>query len=294
MKNIPISGKTKVYGVMGYPISHTFSPMMHNAAFEKLGIDAVYVSFAVRPDEIKKAIAGIKTLGLSGLNLTIPHKEICMPYLDELSVEADAMKAVNTIVNQDGKLVGYNTDGRGFVRALKSFLQFDTNRKAAFLFGAGGAGKAVAVQLAIEGSNEIYITDISAEQSRRLAANLKKKFPKCKVKMFLAHQKSEIERAIVDCDLLINATPCGMKHTDPVVVNPKALHKKLVVCDLVYNPAQTKLLAEAKKRNLKTMNGLGMLLYQGVIAFELWTGKKAPVEVMYEALVKQLSFRKNK
>ena len=284
-----ISGKTVVYALLGYPVAHTFSPAMHNAAFQALGIDAVYTAFTVKPHEIKNAVNGVRALEFGGVNLTIPHKEICLPYLNELSPEAQAIGAVNTIVrDHQGKLTGHNTDGRGFVRALERVLRADPSHKQVFLFGAGGAGKAVAVQLAIEGIQGICIADTSAEQTRRLANTLKKKFPKCKVATFPSFEKADIERAIVDCDILINATPCGMKASDPIVVSPRALHRKLIICDLIYNPAMTALTKEARKRNLKVMNGLGMLLYQGVIAFELWTGKKAPVEVMAKALEQQM------
>lgn len=292
-KKLEVSGKTKVYGLMGYPVEHTFSPAMHNAAFEKLGIDAIYTPFSVRPDRMREALYGMRALGIQGMNLTIPHKEICLPYLNELSVEAQVIKAVNTIVKtEDDMLIGHNTDGRGFVRALRTILRVDPARKYVFVFGAGGAGKAVAAQMAIEGAKGIFITDMAAEQTRRLANNLKKKFPGCTVKTFPCFEKEDIERAIVDCDILINATPCGMKASDPLIVSPIALHRKLVVCDLIYNPPVTKLLKEAQKKKLKCMNGLGMLLYQGAIAFELWTGKKAPIEAMESALLKQIKTKK--
>lgn len=283
-----IDGKTKVYGLFGYPVTHSFSPAMQNAAFEKLGLNAVYLPFAVRPDRIKEALAGVRSMEWAGVNLTIPHKEICLPFLDELSPEAKLIGAVNTIISNNGQLIGSNTDGRGFVSALRRELRVEPKGRSILIFGAGGAGRAVAMQLAIEGAKAITIVDAADDRSRRLAIYLRKHSSHCRVECLPHFETSDIERSVADTDILVNATPVGMKESDPILISPKALHCKLAVCDLVYNPPVTKLLKVCQKKRIKCMNGLGMLLYQGVLAFHLWTGLKPPIEVMRKALLKEI------
>ena len=288
-----INGQTKIYGIFGYPISHTLSPAMQNAAFEKLKINAVYLPFEVRPDRIKDAINSLFSLGISGVNLTMPYKEICLPYLNDVSKEAKLIGAVNTIaVNEDGRLKGYNTDGIGFVAALKRQLRIDPKGRSVFILGAGGAGKAVAIQLALEGARHIFIADIQKNRAQKLVINLRRNVHHLRVKAVPCVGK-EIERAIADTDILINATPMGMKESDSMIFDLHALHNKIVVCDLIYSPPMTKLLKIAKQKKLRYMNGLGMLLYQGATAFGLWTQKQAPVDVMQKALEKEIASSKH-
>ncbi|MEA3560835.1 MAG: shikimate dehydrogenase [Candidatus Omnitrophota bacterium] len=281
-----INANTKVYALFGHPVKHTFSPVMHNAAFKKLGLNSVYVAFDVMPIKIGEAIKSITSINLGGVNLTIPHKERALTYLDRVDNQARLIGAVNTIVKKDGRLIGYNTDGIGLVALLKKDLCLNPKGKNIFILGAGGAARAVAVQLAGQGAAQIILTDFIYRRAQNLALRIRHSFSTCKVRVSSPGIK-EISKGIKNCDLLINATPVGMKKSDPLLIDPRSLHPLLVVCDLVYNPAQTKLLKYARQRNLKAANGLGMLLYQGAAAFELWTGRKAPIDVMRKALLRQ-------
>jgi shikimate dehydrogenase len=271
-----INGKTKITGLFGYPVSHTLSPAMHNAAFLRLGLDYVYVPFEVNPKGLKSAVNSLKALGISGVNVTIPHKENVIPFLDKIGPFVKQAGSVNTIVNSNGKLIGYNTDAPGFLKDLHG-QGFSPKGKTAILFGAGGAGKAVAAALASAGTKKIYITDFAEQKARALA----KKTPNGAFLPF-GSWKSKINVS----SLLVNATPVGM-HPGKPVVSSKELTKSIFVYDLVYN-RRTELGLECKKAGVKYSGGLGMLLYQGALAFEYFTGKKAPVEVMRKALQKQI------
>jgi shikimate dehydrogenase len=279
-----ISGKTKIYGIFGYPVEHTFSPGMHNAAFKKLGMDACYVPFAVRPEKLSEAVRAIIPLGLCGLNVTVPHKERVIACLDELAEEARLIGAVNTIEVREGKLVGHNTDGRGFLRSLRENAGFRPNNKTIALIGSGGAARAVGFCLALAGVKRIMFRDIDARKAEALAADIREK---TKVE---AESISEdmLAAYAAEADCLINATPLGLKKTDPLPIRKEYILKKHLVCDLVYNPPDTALLKAARARGAKRLRGLGMLLYQGVIAFEIWTGGKAPAAIMKQALSRQL------
>jgi len=277
-----ISSKTKVYGVIGYPIGHSRSPAMHNAAFRKLGLDAVYLAFEVKPKDLKKAINGIRSLGVSGINVTIPHKEKVIASLDSISREARLIGAVNTVVNKNGTLSGFNTDCFGFIKSLKEDLKLDPRKKNIFIVGAGGAAKAVAFALAINGAKRVVITDKLDDKALDLACEVELKTG-CEC-MALKTNSEGIRDMILNSQLLVNASSCGMKSKDPVVVSPDFLHKDLHLFDLVYN-RETRLVGIAKQKGLKAVGGLNMLLYQGAKALELWTGKKAPIKVMKKALL---------
>jgi shikimate dehydrogenase len=279
-----ISGKTKIYGIFGYPVEHTFSPGMHNAAFKKLGMDACYVPFAVRPDELETAVRAIASLGLCGLNVTVPHKEKVIAYLDDLSEEARLIGAVNTIEVSDRKLIGHNTDGRGFLRSLKENAGLNPKGKRFLFIGSGGAARAVGFSLALAGAKNILFRDIDEIKAGALARDIHEKTGADAG----AIPVGELSASAKGADCLINATPLGLRKTDPLPIAKDLILKKHLVCDLVYNPPDTTLLKAAKARGAEGMAGLGMLLYQGVIAFELWTNKKAPVLVMKNALSKQI------
>ncbi|HSA77909.1 MAG TPA: shikimate dehydrogenase [Nitrospirota bacterium] len=281
-----ISGRTKIYGIFGYPVEHTFSPGMHNAAFKKLGMDACYVPFSVHPERLGEAARSILPLGLGGLNVTVPHKEKIIPYLDELSEEARLIGAVNTIEVRQGRLVGHNTDGRGFLRSLKENAGFSPKGKKVLILGSGGAARAVGFSLALFGAGKIVIRDIDIHKADLLVNDIREKTGADAE--FIQDDESLAEHA-VDADCLINATPLGLKRTDPLPINSEHILKKHLVCDLVYNPSETMLLRAAKSRGAKRLAGRGMLLYQGVIALEIWTGKKAPVQIMKNALSRQIS-----
>jgi shikimate dehydrogenase len=280
-----ISGKTKLYGIFGYPVKHTFSPGMHNAAFKKLNLDACYVPFAVAPENLGEAVKALIPLGLCGLNITVPHKEKIIAYLDELSEEARLIGAVNTIEITEGKLIGHNTDGRGFLRSLRDNAGFIPKGKQVFIIGSGGAARAVGFSLALAGVKKIYFTDLDAGKAIALVTDITEKAG-CLAE-YVNHET--VGASAVEADCIINATPLGLKRTDPLPLAPEHIRKKHLVCDLVYNPAETRFLQTAKARGAKRLPGIGMLLFQGVIAFEIWTGKKAPVSTMKNALSRQLA-----
>jgi shikimate dehydrogenase len=278
-----ITAKTKVTGLIGYPVEHSLSPVMHNSAFEALELDYCYVTFSVEPSRLEEAIRGIKALGIAGINVTVPHKEAVMKFLDRIDEEAREIGAVNTVVNKEGLLIGYNTDGRGFMASLNENC-YSPQGKRVFIVGAGGASKAVAYYLSKEAS-ELFIYDIDRQKSLNLVNHLKGHGKVSMAKVTVAEDISTIREA----DIVINATPIGLKPEDPSPVDIELLHKGQIVCDLIYK--ETRLLREASMKGCQTINGLGMLLWQGVFAFELWTGKKPPVEVMRKALMEALGVR---
>jgi shikimate dehydrogenase len=278
-----ISGTTRLYGIFGYPVGHTFSPGMHNAAFKRLGMDACYVPFAVSPESLGDAARAVLPLGLRGLNITVPHKEKVIAYLDDLSEEVRLIGAVNTIEVRDGRLIGHNTDGRGFLRALQADAGFRPKGKSILFIGSGGAARAVGFSLALSGAKKIAFRDVDATKADALAKDIR-----LKTGVDACTAGENLIAAAAEADCLINATPLGLKKGDPLPLPGDAVLKKHLVCDLVYNPHETTFLKAAKARGARRFHGLGMLLYQGVIAFEIWTGKKAPVAVMKKALTRQI------
>ncbi len=271
----------KIYGLIGYPVKHSLSPIMHNATFKALGINAEYKLFEKRPEELGYFLHSLSKENIYGLNVTIPYKEVVLKYLQWKSPEVKFTDAVNVIIVKDKNyLEGWNTDGIGFHRHLTMDLKFNPLGKSVVVLGAGGAAKAIINQLARHGAKNITVYDIDNDKSLNLAAKINKEFPKCNAIASDSIEKLDIKNA----DLLINATPIGMKGDDPCLVNPDSLHPSLLVYDLIYNPPETKILKLAKQKGAPISNGLGMLLYQGVRSFELWTGQKAPVEVMRKAL----------
>ena len=272
-----MKSKLKLFALIGYPIGHTLSPYMHNAAFSALRIKALYIPLSVEPKRLKQALRMLRVSGICGFNITIPHKSTCMRYLDKIGRLASMIGAVNTVVVRRKKFSGYNTDAAGFIKSLKQDLGANAKNKSCLVVGAGGAGRAVAFALAKEGAREIYIKDAIKSRAASLARNIRRHFPGCK-----------IGSASHSIDLVVNATPLGMKKKDPLPINPKLLHKNMAVYDLVYSPSPTRLVKEARKKRAKAVNGSGMLLYQGAKAFELWTHRKAPVGVMRKALLKHI------
>ncbi len=282
-----ISSTTKLYGIFGYPVEHTFSPGMHNAAFKKLQMNACYVPFAVHPDNLRAAAKAVLPLGICGLNITVPHKQNIIASLDDLSEEARLIGAVNTIQIDDGKLIGHNTDGRGFIRSLRDNAGYDPKGKTIFLIGSGGAARAVGFSLALSGVRQLFLYDVDFRKSETLARDIRRK-THIDARALSAEN---IAPAANKAGCLINATPLGLKKTDALPLSGKLIQKRHLVCDLVYNPPETKFMKTAKDRGATTLSGLGMLLYQGVIAFEIWTGIKAPVRIMKDALTRQIRER---
>jgi len=273
----------KIYGLIGYPVSHSLSRVMHNAAFQSLNINAEYRLFEVKPEDLDYFL-GSMDKNIFGLNVTIPHKERILDFvhLDSESFYLRQIKAVNTIVKSNGVWKGFNTDIPGFQRDLKENI--DPTHKRAAILGAGGAARAVAYVLADSGAKDIHLYDIDKRKSENIVNMIKSLFPNYQI--FAVENIEQLD--IRNKDLLINATPVGLSQTDPCLVKEGMLHKNLFVYDLIYNPLETKLLALAKKVGARTRNGLKMLLYQGMLSFKLWTGENAPQKIMWEALQKDL------
>ncbi len=281
---IEINGKTQKYGLFGYPVEHTASPPMHNAAFESLGLNAVYLPFSINPDDLAVAVKSIIPFGIKGFNVTIPHKQTIIPHLDELSEIAKVIGAVNTVQVDKGHLIGHNTDGSGFLMALEQEAGFVVEGKTVFLAGAGGAGFAVATNCVFQGASRLGIFDLDTNRVQALVDKLKELKYHCDIINLAGLSSDQIEQFLATADLAVNATPIGMKADDPAPFAVSALKEKAVVYDLVYNIPKTTLAQECEARGISAHNGLSMLLYQGVLAFEIWTLTEAPVDVMRAAL----------
>ena len=280
-----ISGKTRVCGVIGDPIDHTLSPVMHNAAFKHLKLDFVFLAFRVKASELGDAICGMRGLGVHGLNVTMPHKDAVVEYLDEVDSTAKFLGSVNTVLNRDGRLLGFNTDGTGALKALRENGASPDGKKV-LLLGAGGAAKAIAYALAKE-AGELRVLNRSSEKAEELAGLLSRTFGKKVVGGALS--SSAVQRSLRDSDVLVNATSVGMDpNAKQSLVSPQWLRPDLCVMDIVYSPVETELLKEAKAAGARVIGGAEMLLYQGAASFEVWTGVSAPVEVMRRALLNKL------
>ena len=281
-----ISGKTRVCGVIGDPIGHTLSPTIHNAAFNHLGLDFVFLAFHVKVAELENAMRGMRGLGIHGLNVTMPHKSAVIGFLDKVDFTVRFLGSANTILNRDGKLSGFSTDGVG---ALKALLEngVDPSGKKVLLLGAGGAAKAIAFMFVPE-VGELTILNRSAEKAQELAETLGHMFNQKVVGGALSPHS--IKMNLRDSDVLINATSVGMKpNLSQSLVSPEWLRSDLAVMDIVYNPVETKLAKDAKAAGAKVINGVEMLIYQGAASLEIWTGKSAPIEVMRKAAIDKLS-----
>lgn len=267
-----ISGKTKVIALLGYPVTHSLSPAMQNAAFEDLGLDYCYVTFAVHPDRLANAVQGLRAMEIAGANVTVPHKEAILPMLDEIDPTAETIGAVNTIINRQGRLTGYNTDGLGFMQSMTE-LGISVTDKRVLIVGAGGAARGIGYQL-IASVSALALYNRNHEKALRLSDELNSVRP-------ASHCVTDISN-LSQIDVIINATPLGLAPSDPMPVDPETLLPNHTVGDLIYK--DTRLLREASRAGCKTFNGMGMLLWQGALAFELWTGSPAPVKAMRNAL----------
>ncbi len=274
----------RAIAIYGFPIAHSLSPVMHNAGFKELGVNYTYLPFRVHPADLKDAITAIKALDFKGANITVPHKEEALDLLDEVTEDAFIIGAVNTIDNVGGRLVGYNTDCRGFVLALKEAGVTRLNKQKAVILGAGGASKAACVGLLREQVKRLVIANRTLRKAELIRDNFKKSFPRAKISV-CPLRPEELGSEFEDCGLLVNTTSVGMNN-DCLNLPLDSLNKDALVYDMVYNPPKTKLLKRAEKLGLKTQNGLDMLLYQGVLGFEIWTKRTAPAAVMKEALYK--------
>ena len=289
MKSSPISGKTKVCGIIGDPVEHTMSPVMHNTAFKELGIDYRYVSFRVRQEEVGKAIEGMRSLDIRGLNVTIPHKVAVIPFLDKLDPLAETIGAVNTIVNDDGVLTGYNTDATGFLQALRGKGVEPAGKKIVIL-GAGGASRAISFSLA---ERDTYLVILNRQLELAWAENLARRISQLfekEVKAMVLNDKN-LEVVLEWADILVNATSVGMSpDVDGTPLPARLLKPGQAVFDIVYNPIKTRLLREAEVAGAQTIGGLDMLVWQGALSFEKWTGQQAPFDLMKKEAVKALEY----
>ena len=276
------------YGLIGHPVKHSLSPAMQSAAFNALGIDAEYLLYDLEPEKLEAFLKNAKANNISGLNITIPHKIKAKEFIERkgaLDENARRLGAVNAVkIAEDGGLCGYNTDGPGFYRSLVEDLKFEPEGKNIFVLGAGGAARAVIMYLG-NAPKKIFVSDIDKAKTDDLKEHYKKYFDGQRLVII---GNDDLEDKLQSSELLINATPIGMNDADPSPVDVSLLHPGLYIYDLVYNRPATKLVKEANSKKLHAVTGLGMLLYQGAIAFEIWTGAKAPVNVMKKALKEAL------
>jgi shikimate dehydrogenase len=283
--NTQIAGKTKILGIIGDPVNHSLSPQMHNAAFKRKRMNYVYLPFHVRSSELKNAVLGMKALGIEGLNVTIPHKVRVVRYLDELDESAKTVGAVNTIANLNGKLIGYNTDGQAALDTLKAAgCCFDGG--SVLILGAGGAARAIAYSL-FPYVDRIIIANRTISKAESLA-RLLRRLARKKV-LVSSLSRIRLKEAISDADLVINATPVGMSsESSQSLIPSNFMRPGIFVFDVVYNPPETQLLRNAKRAGARAINGVEMLVRQGALSFQLWTGIEPPLEVMRNAVLKEL------
>ena len=277
-----IDGYTRLAAVVANPIKHSISPFIHNSAFEATNTNGVYLAWEVDATELAETVANIRRYQMYGINLSMPYKEQVIPYLDQLSEEACLIGAVNTVVNREGTLIGYNTDGKGFFKSLPSFK---ISGKRMVLLGAGGAAKAILAQAILDGVSQIsvFVRTSSMEKTRPYLEKLQKATG-FRVDLFALEDVQELQDSITQADLLVNATSVGMDGVSQPIPTSIVLPEKLLVADVIYQPFETPFLKWARKQGNQSINGLGMLLYQAAEAFQLWTGKEMPTDQIWESL----------
>ncbi|NDL68460.1 shikimate dehydrogenase [Clostridiales bacterium F-3ap] len=280
-----ITGHTRLTGLLGSPVGHSISPMMHNESFRQLGLDYAYLAFDVGTDRLKTAVEGLKVLNARGFNVTMPDKNLMAELVDKLSTSAEIIGAVNTVVNDDGVLTGHNTDGTGYMLSVKD-AGFDIIGKKMTLLGAGGAATAILVQAALDGVKEIDVFSIKDQffdRARQTVDELNRRTD-CKVSLYELGDDRLLHKSIGESAILTNGTSVGMKpNTDACILqDTSVLRPDLIVSDVIYNPEKTKLLALAEAAGCPTFNGLYMLMYQGAEAFKIWTGKDMPIPIIKE------------
>ncbi len=275
--------KTMLLAVIGDPIAHSKSPVMHNAALEVLGIEGEYYPLHVSREDLSSAISRIKEIGFRGINVTIPHKVDVMNYIDRIDDSAARIGAVNTIVNENGILTGYNTDGMGYVRSLKDETHVDLRGKSIMVLGAGGAARGIIYALAQEEPKSIVIANRTKDKAIQMAEEWKSLVNISAITM------DQVEGILPDMDVVINTTSIGMyPNTSQTVIDPELIPPGIIVSDLIYNPLTTELLKKSKERGCIIHGGLGMFVNQGAYALEYWTGMPAPIETMRTAVLKSL------
>lgn len=284
-----INSRTRLVGVIGWPIEHSLSPLMHNAAIDALGLNWVYTASAVEPAVVAQAIAGAKALGYVGLNVTIPHKESAVASMDELDTEAAAIGAINTIHFTDGRAIGYNTDAAGFTRTLAEEAGFDFSGKTMLQVGAGGAGRAMVAGAANAGAARIIIHDVRLQAAADMAIHMAAHFPNCEFES--TGGMEALPDAAAAADLISNATPLGMKPADPMPLDEQCIESRHVVFDAVYRPYKTGLLQAAARKRAHGVSGLGMLARQGWKSLSIWTGMQPDEQLMLRTLKEALEIK---
>ncbi len=276
-----VSGETKVCGIIGYPVSHSASPRMHAAAYRSLGLNWVYVPFPVKPHELESSIRGIASLGIMGVNVTIPYKESVIPYLHELSPEAERMGSVNTIVNRNGRLIGYSTDGQGLILSFEREAHLTPQGQSVFLIGAGGAARSIAFALAGAGVAELWISNRTRFRADVLKHDIEAAYPAVKV-VAVDDRTVQMVHALARCRIVINTTPLGMAPNEDAkpIETTEWVTSDHWVCDIIYKPFPTRWLTEIQAKGARIFGGAGMLAGQGILAFHLFTGLEVAYDVM--------------
>ena len=278
-------------GIIGYPISHSISPVFQQAALDHCGIDGSYQAYQVAPDSLQEFFQGLRQPGFLGINVTVPHKEEVIPYLDEIDDWATVAGAVNTVVNRDGRLSGHNTDGSGFLRALKEGAGFDPQGSRVLVLGAGGAARGVVLALVRDGVAGLTVANRTLERAQRLTELAQAAGVRCEA---IPLSGQELTAAAAGADLIVNCTTIGMSHGPDETGSPLStgqIPATALVNDLVYNPLETLLLREAERAGAKCLGGIHMLVYQGAASFEMWIGRDAPVDVMLAAATEAMAAR---
>ena len=277
-----IDGYTRLAAVVANPIKHSISPFIHNSAFEATNTNGVYLAWEVEATDLAETVDNIRRYQMYGINLSMPYKEKVIPYLDELSEEARLIGAVNTVVNRDGTLIGYNTDGKGFFKSLPSFK---ISGKRMVLLGAGGAAKAILAQAILDGVSQVsvFVRSASIEKTRSYLEKIQNATG-FRVDLFALEDVQDLQDSITKADLLVNATSVGMDEVSLPIPRNIVLSEKILVADVIYQPFETPFLKWARNQGNQSINGLGMLLYQAAEAFQLWTGKEMPTDQIWELL----------
>lgn len=288
-------GKTKIFGIFGDPVEYAMSPVIHNAGYESEGLNCVYLPFNIKKGDIEAAIFSMRALGFTGASVTMPHKESVMPFLDEISGEAELIGSINVVYNNGSKLIGYNTDGDGFLRGLTECTGFNCEDKTILIFGAGGASKAIALTAALKKARKLYIVNRSPNKASDIAGMLNRK-TNC-ICCGLGLDEKKYNEILPGVDLIINTTSQGMYGNESTIhktIDWESIPKSAIVSDIVYRPLETPFLAAASASGLKTVTGEHMVLYQAALAYELWLDRKAPIDVMRNALNEALSIRRER
>ncbi|MBM7636775.1 shikimate dehydrogenase [Streptococcus saliviloxodontae] len=283
-----IDGHTRLAAVVATPIKHSISPFIHNYAFDKTGVNGVYVAWDIPEEDVQVTLENVKRYDMFGVNISMPYKQTVIPYMDELTDSAHLIGAVNTVINRDGKLIGHNTDGIGFFRSLATFADFEVKDKVMTILGGGGAATALIAQAALNGAKKINIFNQTEflEATRDKAAELSSKTG-VSLDVFPVEDLALIQEKVLASDLFVNATSVGMDGKSMIINEDFEFPTGLTVADVIYQPFETPFLKLARSKGLTALNGLGMLLFQAAEAFEIWTGKEMPTEEIWQALAEK-------